>query len=668
LKKGKKSPKRRENRASVKIIEATMQEVHEKSLFNIDAESAIIGSFLIDPDAFPTYGATLAPERFYRDAHQLIHRAMLDMHARGEPADIVTLTDEIEQRGQLTAIGGADYITQLVNAVPTSANVECYVQRVIRLAQQRDERRALDEYIKDTYAGLPDALARHQRRLEAIEAYAGTSDDADDYFMDLDQILDESPRTWAIQDMVLDGTVNTWVGDTGTYKSTIALDVTLTAALAGCGESAPMCLGNVVQGGHAIYIAAEGQRGIPARVRGWLNHYKVSAEDRARVKHHFHLKRSAVPLFQQSNIDELLRQARRSIPEGETLAWVFVDTLNMSLGGANENLPTDMAIVYGGLIRVKEETGAQIVVIHHEGKDGGIRGTTVIPDNNDGIIVLKKKDGGVLVTCFKQRDADLFQPFTFSVNKIHATEDAASPIILCVPTRCDGSQATSQAKRPKGMSLRMLDTLAALGSASYSEWRKASGVKDSTFDGIMTDRTLLDNGWVIHSEEKELYSITNEGMKYATLNHPETTLKTENSGLNTYPDLPSTPYKGGGIQGNQGDSVPMAAHAQGNGSAPHPQPDTLEPAQGDLRELHATITPDEEMHTCTYCGAQVAHYADIAHGWCVRCAINGACIKSDGSCVGKAWHPFGKGYICDKHHEEVMQAIEAQAKPPRKKK
>ncbi|MBA3825838.1 MAG: replicative DNA helicase [Ktedonobacterales bacterium] len=99
---------------------------------NIEAEAAVLGSILIDPQALPAVAEILRPADFYRDAHRLLYTAALDLYGRGEPADIVTLTDEIERRGKLEGVGGADYVTTLVNVVPTSANVEYYAHIVER--------------------------------------------------------------------------------------------------------------------------------------------------------------------------------------------------------------------------------------------------------------------------------------------------------------------------------------------------------------------------------------------------------------------------------------------------------------------------------------------------------------------------------------------------------
>ncbi len=101
---------------------------------NPEAEEAVLGSLLIDPDAVLKVASFLAPEDFYRERNAWIYRAILDLHERREPADFVTLVDELERRNILHEVGGAAYITSLINSVPSAVYVEHYGRIVERTA------------------------------------------------------------------------------------------------------------------------------------------------------------------------------------------------------------------------------------------------------------------------------------------------------------------------------------------------------------------------------------------------------------------------------------------------------------------------------------------------------------------------------------------------------
>ena len=104
---------------------------------NVEAEQAVLGSLLIDPDAIVKVSTTLRDVDFYREPHQWIFRALLALHERREPADFVTLVDEMERNEQLEEIGGPAYITQLINSTPTAIYVDHYARIVERTATLR---------------------------------------------------------------------------------------------------------------------------------------------------------------------------------------------------------------------------------------------------------------------------------------------------------------------------------------------------------------------------------------------------------------------------------------------------------------------------------------------------------------------------------------------------
>ena len=104
---------------------------------NVEAEQAVLGSLLIDPDAIIKVASTLRDADFYREPHQWIYRALFSLHERREPADFVTLVDELERNDQLDEIGGPAYITQLINNTPTAIYVDHYARIVERTATLR---------------------------------------------------------------------------------------------------------------------------------------------------------------------------------------------------------------------------------------------------------------------------------------------------------------------------------------------------------------------------------------------------------------------------------------------------------------------------------------------------------------------------------------------------
>ncbi|MCD6284529.1 MAG: replicative DNA helicase [Anaerolineae bacterium] len=112
---------------------------------NVEAEEAVLGAFLIDPEAIYKVLAFLKADDFYLQKHRWIYEAVIRIHERREPVDFITLTTELDQLDHLEAVGGGAYISQLISAVPSAISVESYG----RLVEQTSVRRRLLEAAGD---------------------------------------------------------------------------------------------------------------------------------------------------------------------------------------------------------------------------------------------------------------------------------------------------------------------------------------------------------------------------------------------------------------------------------------------------------------------------------------------------------------------------------------
>lgn len=100
--------------------------------FNLEAEEAVVGSMMIDFTAIGRIRTFLEPEDFHRVKHQLIVRAIYDLHTNNEPVDPVILTDLLERRQQMGDVGGPAGVMELFTRVPTAIHIEYYARIVER--------------------------------------------------------------------------------------------------------------------------------------------------------------------------------------------------------------------------------------------------------------------------------------------------------------------------------------------------------------------------------------------------------------------------------------------------------------------------------------------------------------------------------------------------------
>ncbi|HJY79713.1 MAG TPA: replicative DNA helicase [Candidatus Binatia bacterium] len=109
-------------------LEDTLRKVPPQSL---DAEESVLGGVLFDTHALDRVVEVLSVEDFYRESHRKIFRAMLALSEKSEPIDLITLSDILKARGELQDIGGATYLAELVDKVPSAANISHYA-RIVR--------------------------------------------------------------------------------------------------------------------------------------------------------------------------------------------------------------------------------------------------------------------------------------------------------------------------------------------------------------------------------------------------------------------------------------------------------------------------------------------------------------------------------------------------------
>ncbi len=185
---------------------------------NIEAEKSLLGSLLIDKEAIYKIADMIVPEDFYKQSHQMIFEAILELFLKHEPIDLLTVTNRLTEKNQLEIIGGRGYLASLGNAVPTSSHVATYAdivqkkatfRRLItastdinKLGYQEDENLddVLDKaerylfsvakkYLKQAFTPIKNLLTSAFERIDELHKESGKLRGIPTYFTDLDNIL-----------------------------------------------------------------------------------------------------------------------------------------------------------------------------------------------------------------------------------------------------------------------------------------------------------------------------------------------------------------------------------------------------------------------------------------------------------------------------------------------
>ncbi len=185
---------------------------------SLEAEAALLGSLLIDKEAIWRVVDYLEPKDFYKATHRMIYEAMLEVMARREAIDVLSITNRLKEKNQLDEIGGTTYLASLVNTVPTASNASHYARLVHRKRIHRDLIEAshriselgykeeedletiLDDAEKTIFAVAQSSLAQEftpvkrsldeaWQRIEKLHAGDGALRGVSTGFPDLDNIL-----------------------------------------------------------------------------------------------------------------------------------------------------------------------------------------------------------------------------------------------------------------------------------------------------------------------------------------------------------------------------------------------------------------------------------------------------------------------------------------------
>ena len=159
---------------------------------NTDAEASLLGAILIDSDAIVKIADVITSSDFYDERNGRIFEAVTQLYEKHSPIDVLTLSDQLKSSGFIEFVGGASYLTQLTNFVPTAAHVEQYAEivsqkairrRLIQVAQETvtlsyNEERDLQELIEEAETRLFEVSQKHVKQdISSVESVLSESFD-----------------------------------------------------------------------------------------------------------------------------------------------------------------------------------------------------------------------------------------------------------------------------------------------------------------------------------------------------------------------------------------------------------------------------------------------------------------------------------------------------------
>jgi len=135
---------------------------------NVAAEQALLGAIILKPDVMHDISVIVYPESFYADKHRAIFSAISQIFSKGDPIDIISITTKLKDMNELTRVGGASYITELIETVPAAGNAAYYADQVQAKSSLRGLIHAADDIAEIGYSdpeSVDEALDQAEKKI-----------------------------------------------------------------------------------------------------------------------------------------------------------------------------------------------------------------------------------------------------------------------------------------------------------------------------------------------------------------------------------------------------------------------------------------------------------------------------------------------------------------------
>ncbi len=135
---------------------------------NVEAEKALLGAIILKPDVLHDVSVTVFPESFYADKHRNIFDAIIKIFGKGDPIDLVSVVTKLKDLGTLDRVGGAAYITELIEMVPAAGNATYYAEQVLNKSTLRNLIHAADDIAEIGFSdpeSVDEALDQAEKKI-----------------------------------------------------------------------------------------------------------------------------------------------------------------------------------------------------------------------------------------------------------------------------------------------------------------------------------------------------------------------------------------------------------------------------------------------------------------------------------------------------------------------
>jgi replicative DNA helicase len=363
----------------MKIEHSTPKGLDKVPPQNQEAEVSVLGSILLDKEAIVRVADILVPDDFYNDSYRMIFDQMLWLYEHHQPIDVITLTNKLEEKGEMEEIGGATLVSQLANSVPSAAHVVNYakivadkalLRRLITTANEiqkmaydssGDTTEVLDkaeslvfgvseQHLKENFVSMKTVLSDSFDRIDELHKDKDKLRGVPTGFKDLDNVLAGLQPS----DLVI------VAGRPSVGKTAFTLNVAHNVAV---GEQIPVAIFSLEMSKEQLVdrlLAAE------AGIDSWkLRTGNLDDNDFLKINHDYGALAEA-PLYiddsSMINVMEMRTKARRLQAE-HGLGMIIVDYLQLMSGNNPENRVQEVSLISRSLKGLARELNVPVVAL-----------------------------------------------------------------------------------------------------------------------------------------------------------------------------------------------------------------------------------------------------------------------------------------------------------------
>ena len=350
---------------------------------NLDAEQSVLGALMLDKDAIVAVADMLAPEDFYKGAHGTIYTAITELYEKGEPIDVLSLSNRLDEKKKLAEVGGAAYLASLANMVPSASNIAHYagvvkkkstLRKLIHAATEigelgyseaDDVEQTLDsaeqalfrvsqQSQKQEFLSMKDALSTAFDRIDELHKNRGEMRGVPTGFPDVDTILSGLQKS----DLII------LAARPSVGKTSLALDIARAAAAQ---YNVPTGIFSLEMSSDQLVdrmIAAEGDVDL-WRLRTGNLHDEDNDNDFERINEAMGRLNDA-PIYiddaSSANIMTMRTMARR-LQAQHNLGLIIIDYLQLMEGRSTDNRVQEISEISRGLKTLAKELNIPIIAL-----------------------------------------------------------------------------------------------------------------------------------------------------------------------------------------------------------------------------------------------------------------------------------------------------------------